>query len=331
MPLKRTLIALALLVLGAFPVLAQTTSDIPFYYESFERGFVVARPNTETVYVFTLHDLSVSTYAIEDYAAQPRSADTPPADLSVPDGIVGRIWANAPGVRDSLGYSTGTSSFYLSKYTENASDTRFTLPEGVTVSITADNRWTYASSTVNATNPTNTAPPPTATSPPAMSIPATTTPNPSTDTAPEVLNIEPAITTDAVYQPFQSGLMIWRGDTDTIYVFYYRAATGTSYPNYQSLPQNPVADTAPDGLMKPVRGFGQVWGNNEQVRRELGWATEQEQPFTLTHVSQTFFPRNQIVYMTHPFGGTIRWDRYVSTWERLDSAPEAAARADRAE
>ena len=89
---------------------------------------------------------------------------------------------------------------------------------------------------------------------------------------------------DMVVQRFELGLMVWRGDTRMIYVFKGgpRDTLGTwrqfrdNWTETEPTPR-PQA-TPPAGMFEPERGFGKVWRENPDIKRDLGWATERERP-----------------------------------------------------
>ena len=96
-----------------------------------------------------------------------------------------------------------------------------------------------------------------------------------------------AFAVNLVQQPFQKGVMIWR-DTKQIYVMSVAAiqqgaAIDTLWivPDQwnDSLPASDGSFTPPEGLVQPVRGFGYVWRNNQQIRDAIGWALAGEQPY----------------------------------------------------
>jgi hypothetical protein len=103
------------------------------------------------------------------------------------------------------------------------------------------------------------------------------------------------ITTQAAFQQYENGFMIWRADTGAIHVFYGNGggrAGGWVQTDYEFLPDNPFFNV-PVGRVRPISGFGRVWGNNESVRTTLGWATGVEQGYqvqihTAPGVNQTF-------------------------------------------
>lgn len=90
-------------------------------------------------------------------------------------------------------------------------------------------------------------------------------------------------TVQGAYQPFETGLMLWRSNPDGIYslqnngfVNYFSGAV------YQAYPENPITDAPPPNRFSPVQGFGRVWGNVQTERDALGWATAQEQGYTMS-------------------------------------------------
>lgn len=110
----------------------------------------------------------------------------------------------------------------------------------------------------------------------------------------------------AAYQPYEGGFMFWRSDTSGVYVFEgINSGTFSLFPyDYlATLPDNPPG-SAPVSRVRPIHGFGRVWGNHSWVRDSLGWATTKEQGYTtmigisgLTPVSFTL-PDGRWVNMT---------------------------------
>ncbi|MBL8120218.1 MAG: hypothetical protein JNJ78_21990 [Anaerolineae bacterium] len=84
------------------------------------------------------------------------------------------------------------------------------------------------------------------------------------------------------FQPFEKGLLFWRGDTNKIYVLYTDDSTWQEFDdtwNGELLPDS--VGSAPAGLIKPERGFGKVWyeiGGSGV----LGWATAAESSYEAT-------------------------------------------------
>jgi hypothetical protein len=111
----------------------------------------------------------------------------------------------------------------------------------------------------------------------AQPLPATPTPFPTV-----VSSTQPAtINTQAAYQPFERGFMIWLGSSGQVYVFLQQDSRVLTYEQwaYEALPDNPVTDAPPSGYVSPINGFGRVWGNYNDVRA-IGWAIASEQGYT---------------------------------------------------
>jgi serine/threonine-protein kinase len=146
-------------------------------------------------------------------------------------------------------------------------------------------------------------PSPTPLPPPTETAAATSTPLPTTrptSTCPAVQGTFAAIwrkraqelgcvtdkahTSWAAEQHFEHGQMLWREDTDRMYVLY---DTGR-WSAYQDIwregdPEYSCPDRAPqDSPPTPIRGFGKIWCTYADVRDGLGWATDHERGYNGT-------------------------------------------------
>ena len=85
----------------------------------------------------------------------------------------------------------------------------------------------------------------------------------------------PAADVGASYQEFENGFMIWRQDTNEIYVFY---SDGTaSYflqQDYAQLPDPVIKEAPPLDRQTPGGGFGKVWFNAPNVRAQARLGAE---------------------------------------------------------
>ena len=88
--------------------------------------------------------------------------------------------------------------------------------------------------------------------------------------------------TQAAYQPYERGFMLWREDTGDVAVFRNVGQVAT-YPEtlYAQYPDNPIT-AVPTGFVLPVNAFGKVWGNHQYERDMLGYAVGTEQAYTMT-------------------------------------------------
>ena len=88
-------------------------------------------------------------------------------------------------------------------------------------------------------------------------------------------------TTSAAWQPFEQGLLLWRGDRNLIYILLGDnnwSLTGDTWEEGDD-PFDPAIIPPPD-LFQPQRGFGKVWREQPGLRSTLGWALTQEEGFT---------------------------------------------------
>ena len=99
-----------------------------------------------------------------------------------------------------------------------------------------------------------------------------------------------------VEQLFQNGGMIWFQQTDVIFVFIEKNGQRI-YQTYSSERQQgsdtPPPEEAPEGMYKPVRGFGTVWGTHSKVRELLGWAVG---PEISTNGASQWFDNAQLLW-----------------------------------
>lgn len=127
-------------------------------------------------------------------------------------------------------------------------------------------------------------------------------------------------TTNAAFEPFERGFMLWLEDSDIIYVFFEspnHPVTMFYGPLYLVTPAAPVTDEPPDGFYAPTSGFGHIWRGevpgSENVRDWLGWATEPEYSFTATH-QQVNYEYNTLFYLSLPNGRILQVDLTYGNW-----------------
>jgi hypothetical protein len=111
-------------------------------------------------------------------------------------------------------------------------------------------------------------------------------------------------TIPSAYQPFENGIMVWRGDTHAIYVLY-KSGSFEIYPDTWIEGETlDVGETPPAGTVQPTRGFGKVWATQPGVRAQLGWALGAEAGYAAlweTHAAgDTYFnlPDGRVVHQT---------------------------------
>jgi hypothetical protein len=130
------------------------------------------------------------------------------------------------------------------------------------------------------------------------------------------------IETNAAFQPFEHGWMLWLQEDDTIYTFYEEPdPTFASYPEY-TLPGDdaPVPSDEydpPEGLFVPISGFGRLWREYSWVRQKLGWALAPEEGFTTT-IQREIQQDASYLYLIDPEGQVVVLNLYRATWAERD-------------
>jgi hypothetical protein len=123
-----------------------------------------------------------------------------------------------------------------------------------------------------------------------------------------------SIRTGAI-QEFQFGFMAWvpgTSDNGHIYVFYVNGSHHR-YPDTWVDGTDPVSggETPPEAnLLEPVRGFGKVWRDNQEVRSGLGWATAAERGAQITSLN---FERGHMHYID------VRGSTFILVQSTVDS------------
>lgn len=120
-----------------------------------------------------------------------------------------------------------------------------------------------------------------------------------------------SLTTQAAYQDYQDGFMIWMAYNDEVLVFeddgsYTRYAKRV----YVDEPE-PTDDDVPDGFFVPVNAFGRVW-HSVHVQARVGYALAPEQGYDLI-ITQA---DGADVTYTLPDGSRIKLTT-GSTWGRV--------------
>ncbi|MCD4685169.1 MAG: hypothetical protein K8S97_04450 [Anaerolineae bacterium] len=110
------------------------------------------------------------------------------------------------------------------------------------------------------------------------------------------------------YQLFEGGQMLWRSDSNEIFVLYTNGTAGYYQSADYAAQTMPALDEMPPlDRFAPTGGFGKVWANAPGVQDKLGWALSAEQGYTATvqHVHRAGEPLPQFVlYLTLPAGNT---------------------------
>ncbi|MBN1310226.1 MAG: hypothetical protein JXB30_02325 [Anaerolineae bacterium] len=101
------------------------------------------------------------------------------------------------------------------------------------------------------------------------------------------------VSIQASAQEFERGRMFWMGDTNQIIVLFSDApqdpdSTQPAWlmianPWAEGMPEDDPAYVPPEGLKQPRRGFGMVWRATEGLADRIGWAINDEVPFSMTY------------------------------------------------
>jgi hypothetical protein len=124
-------------------------------------------------------------------------------------------------------------------------------------------------------------------------------------------------TTQAAFQQFEHGFMIWLADTGQVRTFM-GTSSGAADVTLQEIYQEfvDVSDGAqpPTGLIRPENAFGLVWfGYYYTYSTELGWAVSAEQSYTATLDYRTNLHG---VLLSLPDGRLLHEDGY--TWTMFE-------------
>jgi hypothetical protein len=129
--------------------------------------------------------------------------------------------------------------------------------------------------------------------------------------------------TTQVEQRFEGGSMVWLAATQEIFVLF----SDDSNPAWGRYPDTfvagvPEADdsiVAPAERLQPVRGFGLVWRENEEVRERLGWALEPELGYDGI-IQSTGGAANETIYLRVRDGGILSIQPGGAAWDILPIA-----------
>lgn len=298
------------------PTVTPGTGTTGASYQLFENGIMLYRADLGAIYVL-VNDGRFFPFSPAQYGGlpdNPVTRPTPPGRYRPIFGF-GKVWGNNWYIRASVGWAVTPETGYVATVQQPNGDLLLmSLPDTRRIRFLFTNiTWTFADGTLpplkavsdvgqegESGQPTPTAIP--TDIQPLPTIVPTFTPVP-TEPGPN-----PTIQTSAAFQSFQNGFMVWRADTREIWVFYGGNAgviTRFGPGMYEGMPDNPVGEEAPAGYIKPISGFGRVWGNYPEVRNGLSWATTGEAPYTLTLEQIGTSNDGPIYKMTLPSGASV--------------------------
>jgi hypothetical protein len=258
-------------------------------FQPFENGWMIWRGDTNTIFVL-LSDGTLTSYHADEIPTVSTSSIIP----SVPQGRVqpaipfDALWRYYSDVRVQIGWAAMPAQTYSARIFGQVSfGFGMTIPDGRYVGLNISDAWHMTG--ITAGNWTVSGSPVTFTPP---SYP-TLTPVP-TATSTRV---------GAVYQSFEHGFIARGQESNCAYIFIYTPADpdgGILIPQdvrqslndlssqyhycveFDLLPDNPVDDPVPSGLLMPTGAFGRLWGNYTDVRQYLGYATAPELSYTFS-------------------------------------------------
>jgi len=84
----------------------------------------------------------------------------------------------------------------------------------------------------------------------------------------------------AAEQPFEGGTMLWLGTDDLIVILFSDNSWRSVEDTWEEgqLESDPSVEP-PAGRYQPIRGFGKVWREVNDIRQQLGWALNPELGF----------------------------------------------------
>ena len=279
-------------------------------FQAFESGFMTWDASTGFISAyFGTNGGTVASFAPSAYAALPENHfSIPPPGRFSPILGFGKVWGNNDWVRNQLGWATSLELSYAMsvRHSMGESSFDFQIPVGRQYAWVFNmnyRTWNYESGSPIPTNP------------------------PIAATATSTTGL--VVTTNAAYQVFENGFMIWRGDTGDIWVFPKQANVNYfGQFDYQNLPDNPVTETPPTARLSPINGFGRVWGNVSQLRSALGWAMDTEKSYQATlhtiHVASPDGTKSiRGLCLNLPDGRSAQYPQYVNdttiVWGYVDS------------
>ena len=141
--------------------------------------------------------------------------------------------------------------------------------------------------------------------------------------APEGCPAGTPLPTTQVEQRFEGGLMVWLAATQQIFVLFSDQGSPAweVYPDTfaEGVPDSDDSIVPPAERLQPVRGFGLVWRENDDVRSRLGWALEPELGYDGI-IQATGTAENETIYLRVRDGGILSIDPGGEGWDILPAS-----------
>ena len=131
----------------------------------------------------------------------------------------------------------------------------------------------------------------------------------------------------AVFQRFENGLMIWIEQHDLIFVMYGNMSSLPAWETFpdefeEGMPESDDAFEPPphDQVYQPRRGFGMLWRKNETVRERIGWAIDR---WEVAYSSTVQEADDGTLYLLDPQGDVVALFAQQVDWQRYFGSGEA--------
>ena len=128
----------------------------------------------------------------------------------------------------------------------------------------------------------------------------------------------------ATTQLFERGRMYWLATTDEIIVLFGAPGEQASQnnpawliapdPYLEGQPEDDPTIIPPEGFRQPRRGFGALWRTTPAIRDRLGWAINDEIPYTATY-QRGQNTEGVVTYLTDETGAVIELLPGGQSWE----------------
>ncbi|MEO8610504.1 MAG: hypothetical protein ABI690_21585 [Chloroflexota bacterium] len=251
-------------------------------FQPFENGWMIWRGDTNVIFVL-FSDGSLKSYHADEIppALMSNILPTVPPGRVQPSFPFELLWRGFPDVAAQIGWPiVPAQSYSATVFGQVSFGFGITLPDGRYVGLNIYGAWYMSGSTGGTWTVSG------ATVTFMQSSYPTLTPVPSATST----------RLNGIYQTFEHGFMLWRQDQNCVYTYIYTADNaegGILIPHdirvindvssayhycveVALLPDNPISDPAPWGLLNPTGALGQVWGHYADVRKFLGYATAPE-------------------------------------------------------
>lgn len=121
------------------------------------------------------------------------------------------------------------------------------------------------------------------------------------------------VSSQAAWQTFEHGFMMWVASTDLIYVFIDNGKYSGNPDQWESsMPEYDPSIVPPDGFYQPVRGFGLAWRDRKDV---LGWAAAPESSFQVVFQCSVYRYHELNCYYQDPNGRIITAEDFFGFWK----------------